>query len=448
MPLAPEQTAATLESRTLADAGLRAFIEKNVRHPIVTWPLKEWNLELLTLAAFYYHPSLDVVRAQWSIASAAVITAGARTNPTLILTPEYNSNAPTGMSPWLSSIGLELPMETAGKRGFRLAQAQQLSESARWNVLSMAWQVRRNVRLALLDVATTRQRERLLNDQLNTQAEIIGLLGQRLTAGAASGSEVTIARIHLAKTRLDLQTVRMDAADARVRVADALGIPAMGLGGADFSVDETPVDDLLTSEVRARALINRTDILSTLAEYAAAQSALQLEIAKQYPNLQLGPGYQWDQGARKWRIGLTIELPVFNHNQGPIAEAEARRAEVAARFLALQAKVISDVDHATSALLTAEQALLGGEALLSVQGQQLQSMRSQLAAGAVDTLDVATARFELSAAQALALEGRYRRQQALGALEDAVQQPLGTEDGTRAMRLQIESTQQSPPSRP
>ena len=447
-PLVPATTAATLESRTLADAGLRAYIEGNVGHPFEQWPLQVWNVELLTLAAFYYHPSLEVVRAQWTTAAATVITAGARPNPTLILTPEFSSNPPPGISPWLPSIGLELPIETAGKRGFRLAQAQQLSEAARWNVLTIAWQVRHNLRIALLDVTATRRRERLLNDQLDIQAEIIRLLEQRRTAGAVAGSEVTVARTHLAKTRLDLQTARIDSADARVRVADALGVPVAGMGDVEFRFSlEAPTDaGVITTEARARALQRRTDVLSALAEYAAAQFALQLEIAKQYPNVQLGPGYQWDQGERKWRVGLTMELPVFNRNQGPIAEAEARRAEVGARFVALQANVISDIDHATSALRTAEQALLGGEALLSVQGQQVTSMRSQLAAGAVDSLDVATAQFELSAVQVLAFEARVRRQQSLSALEDALQQPLGIENGAQTVLLQIQSTQHSPNS--
>ena len=58
-----------------------------------------------------------------------------------------------------------------------------------------------------------------------------------------------------------------------------------------------------------------------LAEYQASQSALQLEIARQYPDVQLGPGYEFDQGDNKWMLGLGVTLPVFNQNQGAIAAA-------------------------------------------------------------------------------------------------------------------------------
>ena len=109
-------------------------------------------------------------------------------------------------------------------------------------------------------------------------------------------------------------------------------------------------DDLTSAEARRAALQSRTDILAALAEYAASESALQLEIAKQYPDIHLSPGYQFDQGDNKWHLGLSAELPVLNRNQGPIAEAEARRAESAARFEALQAKVIAEIDRALAVL--------------------------------------------------------------------------------------------------
>src|SRR5260370_34001543 len=89
LPLAPEQTAVALESRSLSDPNLRGFIERSLGHPLADWPLKSWSLESLTLVAFYYSPQLDVARAQWSVADAAVVTAGARPHPTLVVTPEY-----------------------------------------------------------------------------------------------------------------------------------------------------------------------------------------------------------------------------------------------------------------------------------------------------------------------------------------------------------------------
>lgn len=445
-PLVPEQTANTLESRALSDPGLRAFVEKNLGHTLADWPLQTWNLDLLTLVAFYYSPELDVARARWDTANAAVVTAGMRPNPSLTVSPEVSTNPPSGVSPWLPAIALDVPIETAGKRGHRLAQARQLSESARWSVVTTAWEVRRKLTGALLDDTAARTRESLLTRQFELQEQIVRLQEGELAAGAVAGSDVTVARIQLAKTRLDLAATRAQVADTRARSADALGLPLRALDGAQLIFGYGPADmsPLTSEEARRRALRGRSDALGALAEYEATQAALQLEIAKQYPDIHLGPGYQWDQGESKWRIGLTFELPVFNRNQGPIAEAVARRTEAAGRFIALQARIIHAIDAATSALTAANEALLAGERLLTAQRQNLEAVEDQLKAGAVGALEVASARIDATNAETLAFEASVRRQQAVRTLEDAVQRPLGSETDARAAVLQIESTQRSP----
>jgi outer membrane protein TolC len=211
-----------------------------------------------------------------------------------------------------------------------------------------------------------------------------------------------------------------------------------------FEIETTDAAELTSDEVRREALQGRSDVLSDLADYAAAQSALQLEIARQYPDVHLGPGYQWDQGQHDWSLGFALDLPVFDRHRGPIAEADARRTEVAAVFMALQAKVINEVDHAASAFRSAQEASQAAESLLSVQRQQLQAMQTQLHAGAVDALEVSTARLELTTAEALAFDARARQQQALGELEIAVQRPLGAPERANAQLRQIESTQRPP----
>lgn len=440
-PLPPAETATRLESRTLTSPALRSFIERQQGHPLEDWPPTQWDLTLLTLAAFYYHPTLDVARAAWAVTRAAIVTAGARPNPTLSVTPEYVSPPPASFG-----IGFDVPIETAGKRGHRIDEARELAESARWDVLTAAWQVHRDVRTAATDLAAMRRREQLLSVQLAVRETIVRLIEQRRAAGAVAANEVTVARAQAATTRLDLQTVRIERAEARVRLAEALGIPANALG--DVALDVELGDTLpepLPAQARAQALSTRTDILSALAQYAAAQSALQLEIARQYPDVHLGPGYQWDQGENKWALGVSLPLPMLNRNEGPIAEAEARREALAARFIALQAKVIGEIDRAMATLQAAAQARESGEALRRAQTAHLQSIESQLAAGAVDALEVAGARLDLAAAEQLAFEARVREQQALGALEDAAQHPLGSDD---TLFRQVEATQQSPRSTP
>lgn len=79
-------------------------------------------------------------------------------------------------------------------------------------------------------------------------------------------------------------------------------------------------------------MLNRLDLRRALADYAASEAALQLELAKQYPNVHLGPGYVFEEGDNKFQIGVSVALPVLNRNEGPIAEVRARREEAGAKF--------------------------------------------------------------------------------------------------------------------
>jgi len=447
-PVSPANNAAQLEARRLDDAGLKKFLERNLAHDLESWPPKTWDFTTLTLAAFYFNPSLDVARAQWSATQAGVRTAGGRPNPTLNLTPGYDFSAGSGVSPWIPFFSIDVPVETAGKRGRRIAKAQHLSESARLNIATVAWNVRRNVRGRLLDSAVAERRAALLENQMRVQEQIVKLLEQRLAAGAISQPDLTVARIALNKTRLDLGHAHSQRAEARARLAEALGVRASALEGAELSpafADRSAVE-LTSAEARRVALQSRSDVLSALGDYAAAEAEFQLQIARQYPDVHLSPGYQYDQGDNKWTLGIVLELPVLNQNQGSIAEARARRDEAAARFTEVQAKVIGEIDRADAAYRAARAQLATTDALLAAAQQQQQSAEAQLKAGAADSLDRLSAEFELGVATLTRLDGQTTMQQSLGALEDALQQPIDSAGGTSSTRS-LFNTAQNPPER-
>src|SRR5260370_34033770 len=159
---------------------------------------------MLLLAAFYYQPSLEVARAQWRVAQAEIKTAGGRPNPTVSVVPEYDFTPSGGASPWLPAINFDLPLETAGKRGYRIARSQHLSEAARLNIAATAWQVRSKLRSSLLDLSAAGDRAVALQKQFSVQEQVVNLLQQRLQAGAISSTEATPSQLALAKTRLDL----------------------------------------------------------------------------------------------------------------------------------------------------------------------------------------------------------------------------------------------------
>jgi hypothetical protein len=59
MPLSPADSASALESRSLNDPELPALFERVLLDGAPRWPIEKWELGSLTLAALYYHPSLE-----------------------------------------------------------------------------------------------------------------------------------------------------------------------------------------------------------------------------------------------------------------------------------------------------------------------------------------------------------------------------------------------------
>ncbi|MCU0786428.1 MAG: TolC family protein [Verrucomicrobia bacterium] len=421
-PLSAEKASADFSARTLTDAGLKAYLEAN--RVTGEWPHTAWDFNMLTLAAFYYQPSLDVARAKWAVATAGKTTAGERPNPILSVSPAYNTTT-TVPSPWIVTPSLDIPIETAGKRGYRIAQAQQLSEVARLNIATVAWQVRSAVRRSLVNLDAAQAMEALLREQQKIQTENLRLLEQQLQAGAISPFELTQARVAADGTRLALHNAERQRAEARVQLAQAMGVPSAALEGVEFSFDSLRAmpAEVAPAEARRQALLNRADVLSALAEYAASQSALQLEIAKQYPDIHLSPGYEYDQGDNKWSLGLSVTLPVLNQNQGAIAEAQARRREAAAKFNALQAGLLAEIDLAVAGYHAALQKQADADAMLANLQSQEKASRARLDAGDISKSELAALQLQFSSGALARQEALTQARQAKGQLEDALQSP-------------------------
>jgi outer membrane protein TolC len=421
-PVSPGASAAGLEGRTMPRG-------------------RTWNLGSLTKSALARHPELEAACARRLSAEAAVITAGARPNPTLSWSPTFAADSPAGVSPWTLGFTLDVPIETAGKRGHRIAQAQALANAARLNVASTAWRIRAAVRKALVDVYAATLSRDILTTQQATQTQNVELLEQRLQAGDISVPQVSLARVTASQAALLLRDAEKLGAEAWARLATAIGVPASALAGVELSfrgLDRLPAPEV--GALRRGALLHRSDVLAALAEYSAADAALRQEIARQYPDLHLNPGYAFDQGENKYSLGLSLTLPVLNQNLGPIAEAAAKRREAAASFTAVQAKVIGEIDQALASYRGALRKLDTADALLATQRKRQQAAQASFNAGATDRLDLLQTQLELTNGELSRAGALIEAQTAIGQLEEALQHPAGAVDSARLIRLINDST--------
>jgi outer membrane protein, heavy metal efflux system len=429
-PIAPTQLARHFEDRSLTSAELRAYLARQLGHDIDPWPPVRWNCEMLTFAADYYSPALDIARAQWGTAKAGIDVAGAIPNPVLQLPFQYATPNPGPGAPWIAGPALDIPIETAHKRGYRIDQASHLSEAARLALGNEAWKVRTQVRDALILLYAARQRAAFLSRKAEAQRQVVAMVTKRRSVGENSGPDVDAAVLASSQAQADLAAAYGAQQDARAQLAMAIGVPVAALDAVQLDLDAfgTAPPAPPASEAQREAVFHRADLLASLAEYAAAESALQLEVAKQYPDIHLGPGYTYDTGTNKIGFGLAgITLPVFDQNQGGIAQAEAKRKEAATRTAALQDTMLNDLDHALAHYRASLDAVLLSAAHLATALKQLDSQSTSFAAGTTDRLMFTQARADYQASEIAHLDAVVAAQQAAGRLEDSMQRPLAVE---------------------
>lgn len=422
-PLNPAASVTQLAARNLNSSELRRFIDS-----AKVAKTSAWNLDKLTLAALFYHPDMALARAQADSADAAGITAAQRPNPSLNLTPTWISNL-TAVTPWIFVSALSIPIETAGKRDFRIDKSGHLTNAAALRITDAAWLVRGRLRLAMLDVYAAQESLRLLQQQDQLEQSIDRHLQQQQAAGEIAETDLLVAQLGLRQAQLALSAGQKKLADSKALLAAAVGVPVAALAGValDFS-DFSRLPDLNAvpvTQLQGVALRQRPDVLASLADYAAAQSALQLEIANQYPNIQANPGYTFNTDEHRWSLGATaLQLPVFNRNQGPIAEMAAKRQEAAVRFDALQLRILGEIDRAHASAAAMQSRWVTAEQVVQNRQANLRSARALLQAGELDEHAVAVAELEQSVAERARLDVLVESQQTLAMLEAALRHPI------------------------
>ncbi|MHB1947555.1 MAG: TolC family protein [Gammaproteobacteria bacterium] len=427
-PLSLNATEHQLTSRTLTDRKLAYCATHFFHYSENTWPPKKWGLADLTVVALYYHPDLSVARSSLKVSEASIVTAGMIPNPSVSLSAQYQEKFLEGFSHWTYQAGFGIPIETAGKRSDRIKQATYLSQAARLNVATTVWQVRSNVRKAFLNYYAATQSLKLLQKQQELQTKLVNLYHNQLKVGEVSKPDVTLAEISLNQTTLALEDIKKQKAEAFAQLANALGVTVPALDGikfnfADFEHSLRHIPSFIS--LQKQALHYRSDILALLSEYEASQAALQLQIAKQYPDITLGPGYQWMQGSNVYMLmGPSFMLPIFNQNQGPIAEAKAKREEAAAKVIALQSNIIGQLTQNYKSYHASLNKLDVANQLFKHQFRSFQSAKRAYHIGEVGKLEFQTAAFEYAKAGQAQFDTLIQTQQTLGMLEDSIKCPL------------------------
>ena len=420
-PIHPGTTARKLGTRSLSDPRLLRFIaaEEHRAGP------PRWNLETLTLVATYERPNMPLTMARLGEAKAQEITAAELPNPTLSLRPSYNATT-TVPSPWKVGPVVSFLIQSLGMRAALEARARAQAQAAREAIAVTAWQLRGKVRSALLALWSAERAASLSAQELALASHYRSAVAQRYRAGMVSAAQLNGATLAQEQAQLGLAAGRRTLRLAGAALATALGLPVTALRGVhlDMAGISHPRRPGRLGPLIHAVLTERPDILAALARYRAAQAGLRLAIARQYPALNIGPGYHYDQGDNKFILAVSIPLPILNQNQGPIAQARAARRVAAERFLAVQAHALAQIERAEADWRASAAELASAQRVRASAAEMRERRRVEFSAGQIGRLRLLGAEEAFVQAEQGALAASVHERDALGELEAALYHPF------------------------
>ena len=376
----------------------------------------------LTTVAWQDHPGLAQAKAELEAAKAGIRTAKAIPNPSIGFSATKAEGAP---QPWTLTYGLSIPIELGGKRKLRVRQARLRVQAAQLQVADTAWKLRSGVRGALVDWQQAREASLAADQSASLLDGLMKLQSRRYALGEVGSPEYAASALASPRAEAARLSAREQLRGAASAVALAAGIPLAALRprlDAEAPPDLSIPAPLVPQD--SDALIHRLDVRGVLIAWDQNETALDQELAQRVPNLQIGPGYSFDQGVKKWTLGLSAELPIFDRRQGPIAEAVARRGVIEARLRQVETRALSDADLAEARYVAARDRLQAQNEALKNQESRLDTAKRAFQLGGTDQGDLLAAELEAAQARSLAVDAWAEAQRARLAVEDSFQKPL------------------------
>lgn len=293
---------------------------------------------------------LEIARADTAIAHAGLITARAVPNPTLAAS--YTKDIPN------YHMTVDLPLEWPGLRRARIGSAQATRRSAHYKFALERAGAALDADTTYTRVLAARDKSRLSRRNAGVADSLRRLVVARRDAGDASDLDVELATVVAG------QAANASIADSLIYLSLVLDLQiVMGLIADRVAI--VPTDSLelasLPEGLNDSVPIRQASTLQIAAAEAAVQAArLNTSVQRRSVLSALGIVAGFDTGNPAGEpqgllpvFGISIPLPIFNRNRGPIAQARAEQARAVAELSLAQAQSHNEIARARRELAIA-----------------------------------------------------------------------------------------------
>ncbi len=229
--------------------------------------------------------------------------------------------------PFLGGVGVRFAIPLSGVPGCEARAAECYAQAEAADVRAAEQDLAVEVRLAAVNFAALQERQRLLaihhHDAriVQAQEQVEALCGE----GEVTVSDRASVRRQRHECHHALMEVTREIQLARIEFLRLLGLrPETQLHFA-CSVTNLQVDASKELQLQPLDLVQHARVQAALAHLDGSEAALKTEIRRQYPQLVIGPSWEYEEGGSRLGVGGGLTLPLWNRNRQAIATAEKDR---------------------------------------------------------------------------------------------------------------------------
>jgi outer membrane protein TolC len=348
-------------------------------------------------------PELRALRDQRGVAQAQVVQAGILPNPQL----GYSVDRPNGIyNPAVvsgRSLGLSWEVTSLLTRHDQLGSAWAGAKAIDLSVAWEEWQAAQDARLRAFRILSLERRLPLAKSIEVSMEDTLALTKKAVALGLKTTADMTVA----VEAWSQAQNARFDLEQQFVAERAALNL-GLGMAPADrvplkypvpdasLALGPVPEADYLLQGLEER----RLDLIALRYGYESEEASLRAAVIAQFPKIGLSVNKANDTTPIYTRgLGVTVDLPIFDRNQGQIAMGQATRQQLFDEYVARVAEARSEVEKVIENLATARAQLATVEASLPDLATLVSSYETALASRNSDELAYRDARAALATRQ-------------------------------------------------
>lgn len=344
---------------------------------------------------------LLAARQKLAIAEGRVTQAGLRPNPSL--DAEYSSAKILGGSNEGDfTIGVSQVFETGGKRKKRVAVAQLELAQAKAEVLALERLYAAEIRAAYARAVAAGRQLDALEKLIAANQELIRITEARLKEGDVAPLDLNLVRVETDRLRVQVVSAKALLETELISLRTLAGMEQTESLRITPLPERPPRFDLSLLEVTDIALRERQDLKAARVGEELGDARIYLARSQATPNIALTGRYQQKKDIfddtpvgelkdkdRFLSFGISIDLPVFNRNQGEIASATAEKVQAGRQREFLEAAIKRDVALAYRRYKAAAEALvIYATQILPRAEENLKSVRAAYNLGEFSVFDI------------------------------------------------------------